>query len=112
MRSRLVVLSLVVVAGACREQSARPDSNRADSTTAAAAVPAAVVSAGSLIESRVPLAAAGDSGWTYQQRVRANLDADGADETIVLIADVTSESRGRPLWDDRHRWEVYVAQRE
>ena len=112
MRSRLVALSLVITASACREQSPRPDSDRADSTTAAAAVPAAVVSAGGLIESRIPLAAAGDSGWTYQQRVRANLDADGTDETIVLIADVTSDSRGQPLWDDGHRWQVYVEERD
>jgi hypothetical protein len=61
-----------------------------------------------LIQGRVPTAVAGDSGWRYQQSVIADLDGDGADETIVLISDVSLDPGGAPLWEDGHRWQVYV----
>jgi hypothetical protein len=61
-----------------------------------------------LLQARVPPAAAGDSGWKYQQSVVADLDADGADETVYLISDVTLDAGGAPLWEDGHRWQVYV----
>jgi len=61
-----------------------------------------------LIQPRVPAAAAGDTGWAYQQRVTADIDGDGTDETAVLISDVQLNARGQPLWEDGHRWQVYV----
>ena len=61
-----------------------------------------------LIQARVPEAAAGDSGWKYSRRASADLDADGKDESVVLIADVTLDKRGQPLWEDGHRWQMYV----
>ena len=61
-----------------------------------------------LLQSRVPPAAAGDPGWVYQQSVVADVDADGKDETIYLISDVTLDAGGAPLWEDGHRWQVYV----
>jgi hypothetical protein len=61
-----------------------------------------------LIQSRVPQAVAGDSGWAYQQSVTADIDGDGRDESVVLIADVALDATGRPLWEDGHRWQVYV----
>lgn len=61
-----------------------------------------------LIQARVPPAVAGDSGWAYQQQVVADVDGDGSDESVVLISDVLLDARGRPLWEDGHRWQVYV----
>jgi hypothetical protein len=61
-----------------------------------------------LIQSRVPAAVAGDSGWRYQQQVVADIDGDDEDETVVLISDVVLDGAGQPLWEDGHRWQVYV----
>ena len=65
-----------------------------------------------LIQARVPAALAGDTGWRYQQQVSADIDGDGDDETVVLISDVTLDARGQPLWEDGHRWQVYVRERD
>lgn len=65
-------------------------------------------SAPSLLDARVPRAIAGDAQWKYVQRAKADFDGDGADETAVLIADVALDSRGVPLWDDGHRWQLYI----
>lgn len=65
-----------------------------------------------LIESRVPSARAGEPGWMYAQRVIADLDGDGANETAVLISDVGLDTRGRAMWEHGHRWQVYVEERD
>ncbi len=47
--------------------------------------------------------------WPYQKSVRADLDGDGDQETVILASDVTvQESTGRPIWEDGHRWAVLV----
>lgn len=61
-----------------------------------------------LLEARVPRAAAGDPSWIYAQRARADFDGDGAQETAVLICDVMLDASAVPLWEDGHRWQVYV----
>ena len=61
-----------------------------------------------MLDARVPAAKAGDPGWTYAQRVSADFDGDGEDETAVLISDVTLDNGGAPLWEDGHRWQLYV----
>ena len=61
-----------------------------------------------MLDSRVPAAKAGEPGWTYAQRVSADFDGDGEDETAVLMSDVVLDGRGVPLWEDGHRWQVYV----
>ncbi len=62
----------------------------------------------SMLDSRVPAAKAGDAGWMYAQRVVADFDGDDKDETAVLLSDVALDARGAPLWEDGHRWQVYV----
>lgn len=69
---------------------------------------AVTASVNSLIEERVPAATAADPGWAYAQRGSADFDGDGAEESVVLICDVTLDPRGQPLWEDGHRWQVYV----
>jgi hypothetical protein len=61
-----------------------------------------------MLDARVPAAKAGDPGWMYAQRVSADFDGDGKDETAVLISDVTLDAGGAPLWEDGHRWQLYV----
>ena len=61
-----------------------------------------------MLDARVPSAKAGEPGWMYAQRVSADFDGDGEDETAVLIADVTLDAGGAPLWEDGHRWQLYV----
>ena len=61
-----------------------------------------------IVQARVPAAVAGDSGWRYQQQVVADIDGDDDEETVVLISDVTLDAGGQPLWEDGHRWQVYV----
>jgi hypothetical protein len=99
-----VALALLV---ACQAQDHRATPERGSARVAGSAV-ARAESTVSLIESRVPRAAAGDSGWQYQQRASADFDGDGRAETAVLIADVVLDARGRPGWEDGHRWQVYV----
>lgn len=61
-----------------------------------------------MLDARVPTAKAGDPGWKYAQRVSADFDGDGEDETAVLTSDVTLDAGGAPLWEDGHRWQLYV----
>ena len=39
---------------------------------------------------------------------RADLDGDGTPEELEIRADVELDGRGRPLWEDGHRWVVVV----
>ena len=61
-----------------------------------------------MLDARVPAAKAGDPGWMYAQRVTADFDGDDRDETAVLISDVTLDNGGAPLWEDGHRWQLYI----
>jgi hypothetical protein len=61
-----------------------------------------------MLDARVPAAKSGDPGWAYAQRVTADFDGDDKDETAVLISDVTLDRGGAPLWEDGHRWQLYV----
>jgi hypothetical protein len=60
-----------------------------------------------LIDSAIPPAIAGESGWNYQQSAEADLDGDGQLERVVLTARVELY-RGRPAWDDGQPWQVYI----
>ncbi|GAB5519087.1 MAG: hypothetical protein RhofKO_13380 [Rhodothermales bacterium] len=46
--------------------------------------------------------------WPYQQRHTHDLNGDGTDETLVLTAEVEVNESGEPLWEDGHRWAIYV----
>jgi hypothetical protein len=48
-----------------------------------------------------------DTSWKYAERASADFDGDGARETAVLIADVSLDARGHPLWEDGHHWRFY-----
>jgi hypothetical protein len=90
MRKTPTLLFSLLLAG-CRMSDMQPDAT-----------------IGTLIDTTIVRAEAGEKGWTYQQKVSMDFDADGQMETAVLISDVTLDGRGAPLWEDGHRWQVYV----
>ena len=52
--------------------------------------------------------AADAAAWPHRRTTEADLDGDGRNETVHLAADVTLSDRGEPLWEDGHRWAVWV----
>ncbi|HEX8359031.1 MAG TPA: hypothetical protein VF613_02860 [Longimicrobium sp.] len=48
------------------------------------------------------------AGWAYRREVGADLDGDRTPERVVLASDVTLGPDGRALWEDGHRWALYV----
>ena len=102
--SRLLALTIVIMA--CSQPTPKDaESARAGLPERAAEQPDTIAD---LVQARVPQAAAGDSGWAYSKRASVDLDGDGKPESVVLIADVTLDKRGQPLFEDGHRWQVYV----
>ena len=55
---------------------------------------------------RVSLADA--AGWPLQRSLQADLDGDGTSERLVVASDVAVDSTDAPMWEDGHRWAVYV----
>lgn len=107
----ITVLVLPVFLGGCRQEKAAAPAARdraAGSSRSPEPLRPATDSVDQLIETRVPRAIAGQPGWIYQQRVSADLDMDGTSENAVLISDVTLDTRGQPMWEHGHRWQVYV----
>ena len=90
MRQTLLPLFALLLT-ACRMSDMQPDA-----------------SIGGLTDTTIVAAEAGAKGWMYEQKVSVDFDADGQMETAVLISDVTLDAAGRPLWEDGHRWQVYV----
>ncbi len=99
------LLMTATVAGCERASPPLPDTSRVDAQTESVRV--RFDSAVNLLDPKVPQAVAGDPQWKYVQRAKADFDGDGRDETAVLISDVTLDSRGSPLWEDGHRWQLY-----
>jgi len=48
------------------------------------------------------------AAWIYRKELAADLNGDGATERVVIASDVTLDNGGAPLWEDGHRWAVYV----
>lgn len=48
------------------------------------------------------------AAFSYRRDVAADLDGDGRAERVVIASDVTLSPNGAPLWEDGHRWAVYV----
>ena len=48
------------------------------------------------------------AAWAYRRTAVADLDADAVPERLVVASDVFVTDDGEPLWDDVHRWAVYV----
>ena len=48
------------------------------------------------------------STWGYRRALDADLDGDRREEQLVIASDVVLGAGGTPLWEDGHRWAVYV----
>ena len=110
MRALILSLGLPLTAAACAgdrpaETPERPAGSASAAAPAGAGSPADTVSLG---EARVPDVAAGDPRGAYRRTARADLDGDGAAETAVVVADVSLDARGKPLWEDGHRWQLHI----
>lgn len=124
MKSRSLLVSFVVTSalatGACQaSRSQTSDMPRdAEASPAPTSAPAQVVASDggqcgeevSRQELRAPahgLVKRGAPGWEYSARLRADVDGDGAEETLWVIAQAELY-KGRPAWDDGQEWQVYV----
>jgi hypothetical protein len=47
------------------------------------------------------------ASWGYRREISADLDGDEKLERLVIAADVSMGPTG-PIWEDGHRWAVYV----
>jgi hypothetical protein len=48
------------------------------------------------------------AGWKYRRELAVDLDGDRAEERLVIAADAEVDGAGTPLWEDGHRWAVFV----
>ena len=60
-----------------------------------------------LIDENYPSAAAGDDGYEYHQTATGDLNGDGVEETVHVIARAVKDGSGYS-WDDGSPWHVYV----
>jgi len=80
----------------------------ADSIARISAPPGApALQAVMLTDSGQAPAVVGTEGWNYSQSTTLDVDGDGQDERVVMMARVEM-IRGRPAWDDGQQWQVYV----
>jgi hypothetical protein len=61
-----------------------------------------------LVDPDRPLAVAGQPGWEYQRVAVADVDSDGKDEQVYIIANAPVTAGGEPLWDDGQVWQAYI----
>jgi hypothetical protein len=92
-RAAILVGVVVLAIGPC----ARPP---AEKRVAGAGTPA--------IDSARAGSADAAAAWGWRREARADLDGDGRPETVAIASDVTAGDDGLPLWEDGHRWAVYV----
>lgn len=72
-----------------------------------ASSPASAQSNANLIDPAIKQAVAGQRGWGYVKQASADLDGDGVQERVFLIANAENR-RGKPVWDDAQIWQVYI----
>lgn len=61
-----------------------------------------------LLRPAAELETRGAAGWEYALAERADLDGDGFQEQLWVLAQVTLADDGQPLWEDGQEWQVYV----
>lgn len=72
--------------------------------------PAEQATAVDLVDQNYPPVAKNEPGWDYRQTVAADLDGDGANDTVVVMARVerSPDNPREYLWDDGQPWQVFV----
>lgn len=64
-----------------------------------------------LVDPAFPAALPGEQGWDFVRAVEADLNGDGREAQVLLMARVEIV-RGRPAWDDGQPWQVQVVEPE
>lgn len=101
---RALALILLLLTVACGRPAESPEASEGTPSPGPAAPAAATVD---LREPGFTPAAAGQPDWAYVRTATADLDGDRTDERAVLLANV-SLYQGEPLWEDGHRWQLYI----
>ena len=52
------------------------------------------------------------AGWKHRRALEADLNGDGTKEVVILASDVQLGSDAAPIWEDGHRWAVFVEKPE
>ena len=52
------------------------------------------------------------AAWKHRRTLQADLNRDGSNDRIVLTSDVEVSEKGVPIWEDGHRWAVFVEEGE
>jgi hypothetical protein len=60
-----------------------------------------------LIDPALPRAVLRQPGWGYGRVAARDLDNDGVEEQVVVIADAALHE-GKLLWEDGHVWQIYI----
>lgn len=106
-------LILVVAAGfaACENDSSSNDGARTSAQSEPASTPGKPepnpLEHPPIDSARVPSADTA-AAWVYRKELTADLNGDGATERVVIASDVMLDNGGAPLWEDGHRWALYV----
>jgi hypothetical protein len=106
----LPLLLAVLASNGCAPADGDTEAERAGSTVEQQQSPTASDTMNprvDLISPHAGLVAAGEPGWEYVRTTRVDLDGDGVEEQVVLLADVTLRA-GQPLWEHSHQWQIYV----
>lgn len=101
--SMFLIVTLAAL-GACSNPVGSTDQGPAVGATATP-TPAAP---SPLVDPALPTAVAGQPEWEYQREATGDFDGDGATERAMLIAHVQLAADGRPVWDDRQPWQLYI----
>ncbi len=117
-RRFVVLLTFLAIASVTLIVLGVPTWGGAEAAADIGVTPAAIVSADSdigatptlttAIDSRSTLSADTAAAWAYRRTAVADLDGDAVPERLVVASDVIVTDDGEPLWDDIHRWAVYV----
>lgn len=62
----------------------------------------------SLVNPLLPVAVDSTNHWQYRKSTTYDLDRDGTQETITILANVEKSPSGQLAWDDGQPWEVRI----
>lgn len=101
----LIVLGIPTWGGA----EAAADTGESYAATVPAAIDAgATPTLATAVDSGSTVSADTAAAWDYRRTAVADLDGDAVPERLVVASDVFVTDDGEPLWDEIHRWAVYV----
>jgi hypothetical protein len=107
----VLILSLVAMLSACERETSSGEGSGSPASSARPSAPGARESnplENPPIDSARVSSADTAATWGYRKEGTADLNGDGTAERVVVAADAALGPNGAPLWEDGHRWAVYV----